>query len=386
VTGTPTRATGSRLDLFRRCQAWALPSAIWADKESESARRGSAIHAVIAWFVGAMLDRWTEAVADVCQTEAILWDVDPAELSGLIATWIHHWAIHGVPHRPGWKILVEVSYAWNPHTGTVRRLPLGTTRDQRQDDPAEIVMTLDLVAWGPDGQIVILDHKSGGAPSAAEAAQLLGGALVVVREAEAAGQAVGKVEVEIHQIAEDGSILRDVATPSAWDLASFEDEIRELLSNPSPEAVPGSWCVEDYCPALLECPITKAQVPQLIPVEDLIRAPIPAERMAAIVTPEDLARYLMIKAKAERVMEDLKAQARALVDASGGAVPLPDGRVYRTIDKQRAGFDASKARELLGDRAAECDRVTRFVEYRITGTAEGATSKKRRAKTHVAAE
>ena len=245
-------------------------------------------------------------------------------------------------------------------------------------------MTLDLVAWGPDGECVIIDHKTGSAPPAAEAGQLLLGALVVSREAEQAGSPLAKVEVEIHQIAEDGTIKRDVAEPSAWDLACFEDELRELLSQPSPELTPGVWCTDDYCPHLLECSVTKADVPQLIPVQDLIRAPQPTARLAAIATIEDLVKFLEIKPKAERILEDLKAQAKAMVDKEGGSILLPDGRRYRTVTMERSGFDKEMAKSLLGDRAAECEKVSLCTQYRVTGTAEGATKKTRKAKSNAA--
>lgn len=316
------RFSASKVSLALRCRHW-LTLDPPATPAGDAAENGTRIHALI--------QHWLET----------------GDEPGPGESWFPAFRDWFDSHAPLDLVTCEMAFAWSPsHGGRLLGTDLG--RDYSGARDYEAVGTADAV-WCLDDRVVVWDWKTGstryGSPE--RWGQL---AALAVMAADHFGKR--HADVAYVYVGEDGTRC-DHAELDAVALNEHRDALARLLeSDRSPN--PGPWCHEMWCPAVGVCEAVHAEAAELVP-------DVPLARLArGVVDPESLAAWLEVKPRFDALRKELDAQASALLDASGGCVDLPDGGRWVRQECQRRSFDAAKAKALLGDRAAECERVTTY--------------------------
>jgi hypothetical protein len=320
------RLSASRLDLAAQCLYWARGDVPVPPRESGlAADTGSAGHE--AWAEDAVVSDALRVATGGTDLDALAnrWDLPASARERLVElydSWARWWP--GFSRGATWR--TEVPYAYDTATGRGRELPRGEHRAYLTT-PTEIPGTIDAEHVG-SGRAIVVDFKSGHwVPKAADARQLLHGALNV-----SLVHGVGSVLMVMARVHESG-VYVDQAEADSITLAAHaawcSGRIGEL---PSAQPRPGHHCSDEWCPAMGVCEGPR-QAALVVP--DLARhlpvVSINSEQQAAMV--------LGAAKPLEAYIKELKRQAAAYADAHGGEVRMPDGTVMRRITKGRRTLD-----------------------------------------------
>lgn len=341
------RLSGSRVGLALGCLYPFRPDVVIPRQpSSEAARIGTAFHAAAEAHLRGEPIPQAATLADSYE----LSEADAARVYDRAVAWSVSWddlMPSDLEYEP------EVPFCYDPIGGRAMRLP-GTGRAAYAGLPGDqhITCTADVVAVAGD-RVLIVDHKTGRPQAgAAEHPQMQAMAAII-------GEAVGAstAMVELHYVRDDGSIYVDSARLDALDRAAILSDLRELFAayqQRDAPPTPGAHCTDGYCPLVASCPAVRREL-----------APLPVAQLSAqIDSPAALLAWLEAKPKAEAMLKQIGAAAKAYADASGGCVELPDGRRYREVTSRRKSLDAARVRADHGDRY---DRETTIVSYRTTG-------------------
>lgn len=249
-----------------------------------------------------------------------------AEADELFDVWEAH---YGQP--TGWR--AEVAFAWNPLTDSIRLLGDGVPREKRGLKPGEMGMALD--AFDP-ATSTVYDWKTGRQEGVAPAKTNPQLALYASCIARAFG--LDRVRVVLSHITDHG-VHETEHTYDAWDLdVTIPAMVRGVLERVrGAEPVPGSQC--KWCPALAAgCPgprqVADEALVEIKPNALAIRDGAHAGEM--------MAKLEIIQNLAAAVEDAIKAY----VDEHG-AITLPDGRRYGTVETTQESIDAQAALPIL---------------------------------------
>lgn len=244
---------------------------------------------------------------------------------------------------------VEVAFAIDAATGSVRLLGRRMGRNYGVLGESEIALTIDAIVTHPGGAVTVWDWKSRKRVTpAVRNLQVKAGAIAVMEHLS-----LPEVQAGLGYL-DDGDT--DLATFDRFDTALFLAEMRRMLarietvrqvveSGQTPEVHAGPWC--EYCPAVAYCPaqtrLARMMIGELSDVEKQI----------AFMTAEQAGKAWMllrqIQSLAEKVETSLKLRAKQDV------VPLPNGKRLALVESSRSSFDKNKAiawiREHGGDPA-----------------------------------
>lgn len=238
----------------------------------------------------------------------------------------------------------EVSFAWTPNGSRV--LGMSLERDYSKSLPTEFVGTADICHRLSDDCIMVADWKTGatdyGSPT--DWGQL---AFLAVMAADALG---AKEVFVAYLYTETGEIVSNLLDKEAIEGHRVTMEWLWDLAQEPQEPCPGAHCSEQYCPAIASCPAVAAEFGQLVPVDNL------TSQRLAIETVEDASRWLELKPRIMAAIKQLDAATREL--AEDAPITVGDGYEYRIVSSSRTSFDVAKAKELLGERAQECQKAT----------------------------
>jgi hypothetical protein len=236
----------------------------------------------------------------------------------------------------GAEWLPEVALAYDVVTGKVRHIGNDIGRNYGPLAETEIPMTLDLVGRG--GVPMVIDYKTGRGwvTKAKDNWQLRAGAVGVSK-----WLGVSEVRVGLFFVREGSSPGWDSALFDAFDLASFEDDLRGLrpkLMEKPPNVTTGAHC--RYCPAFASCPAQAALVKRMANEPETLAAEVLAK-----LTPETAGEAW----KRLRLMEATLREVKNAITAFAHATPIPigEGRVLGEWTSETEEVDPLKARTAL---------------------------------------
>jgi hypothetical protein len=325
------RVTASRLALLSECQFFARAEVPWADRDSDDAATGRAVHGMIDHYL---------STGELPTTE----DARAAAYFAAAKVWID------ANRRVGMS--TEVAFAYEPSTGIGRELPKKDGhRDYSDVGPTEIAGTADLVSMGIDGQgafVAVDDWKVSIGPDVLDASAQLGGLALFAARA----YGVDRARVRTLKITEAG-VEPIEAWLDEWDLEEIAGAISERITRiESSEPTPGPHCSERWCPALAACPATQkdlASAEQLVPVDALVRRRVDMPLTIDIKSPDHAADVLARVRAASKALDLLKS---AVTDYVGEGVTLSDGDrlapTFRTVSR----LSSAKLEQLARDNGA----------------------------------
>ena len=315
------RWTFSAADRVAACPASAaLPQARRAG--SADATRGTAIHAFLRDLVVDGAECALARVPVAAEHRAVC---EALSVGGLEQLW------------RGGHALAEVSYAYSPAARTTRYLGRDLDRGY-QVEAHEVAGTIDLVATWGDGDVLVLDWKTGHHPPRAQGnGQLLLGALALwcahrtssIRTAIVHIDDAGAWHVDEHVI-DRNELEQGAERVMRWHAAA-EAAREQVLAGVVPDVVMGPHC--RYCAAIASCPGQAGALRMLLGGNPL---------QLDVVTASDAGRAWQLATDARRALDEVERALRARVDAEG-SLPLPDGSVVRPIEMTRESLDVGRA-------------------------------------------
>ncbi len=347
--------TASGIERTQACPASeALPH---IGESGEDAKRGTAIHHYVRSVI-ARVPRETALAAVPAEWRDTCAGIDFTKLCGDLS-----------------EVRSETAYALDLEHDSARYLGENLGRKYPPLKPTEIAGSIDIEGMRFDGIPVIEDVKTGRLEvSPAEensqirffcrAKQLLLDAPVV--------------EGRILYIGGDGGVRRDCHEFGAFDLESFQDDLRTMVRGvaearaardrgESLSVTSGDHC--RYCPAKAACPkytaLARSMLPELRDVASRLQSMTPAEQGRAVLLAKDCERLL------GTVMDALKELARE------APIPLPDGRTYRETSYERSDFVRDRAIAELRRRGASDGDIAKLyatstvTSIKIVGRATG---------------
>jgi len=191
------------------------------------------------------------------------------------------------------------------------------------------------------------------------------------------------LRVEYAKIAEDG-VFRDKADLSRADLLVFLDDLQDLRQSieNGPEAKPGPWCKELFCPLLGRCPGTAGAITRIdtgLTGEDYDGLQIVVD--AKEFQSETHKRWQILALQA---IEARAAEAWAAIKVAADEAPIDMGderNVYRPRVKSREVLDLENPatmlvlRGMLGERADKCVEVVEKLSNKNLDKAIGEMAK-----------
>lgn len=244
-------------------------------------------------------------------------------------------------------IRVEVPFAYNVATGKARELQSNGHRDYSQATADEITGTVDFLARGPDGAVVLRDWKSRNRDNFYDlrdaSPQLRTLALFVARawdDVEIVD--VGAVHIAIHGVEEKASLI------DALDLDSDEMALAERIRS-IPTATPQTGQSCRFCAARKECPA--------------LNQPSGETALAMLDRPGTLTPQIVATAYTQiRVIEERVAAAKARIKQEVercGPISLGGGRELAITEMERENVSKASITRALGkeDGEALIDRL-----------------------------
>ena len=276
----------------------------------------------------------------------------------------------------------EMAYALDVSAGTARELGSNLGRKYPATGPSEIVGTCDIEGMRIDGVPVVADVKTGlSVTPCEENAQIKYFALVTMLRTGAP-----EVEGRILYLREDGDVLVDPHTFTAFDLESFRDELGEMLARvrhaeersargETLTVYGGEHC--KYCPAMQACPrftaLARAMVTDLPAVKTRL----------AMMPPEEQGRAWVLANDIEKLLEDVQTSLKEI--AREHPIPLPNGQVVKETRSTATSFDRETALAMLRARGATEEEIhslytsTPTKPVKAVGSTKGASARKRKA-------
>lgn len=266
---------------------------------------------------------------------------------------------------------VEMAYALNVASQTVRFIGSNIGRNYGRLDRYEVPCTLDVEAIRTDGTPVELDWKTGRFMDEIEnrwQRRICATAMILKHGTSEAGSANVYTR-------DDGGLYPDRCDFSIVDALGFCAELKSAIDRRDyaaevitagrvPDVYPNTEKQCKYCPARDACPATTALV------RSFTRELATTDMLAAIevATPEEqgfaLGRVKQFASLAEVIEKRLKAIAKER------ALPAGDGYEWRACEKSREYFDADAARGLLvslgatPEQVANLNKKTHYKEVR----------------------
>ena len=320
------RESASKFELLAQCGWWATPEAKHERLTAPEATFGTAIHNIAA-----------SAIDDTVQVIPLgMSDDEIAHLAQVSLVVLAYIQDH---KRLGWK--AEVAFAFDIATGKGRELPSKDGhRDYSDCKPTEIPGTADLVYMAHDAEgpfACVDDWKWSGfhGDDLRAEGQLSGLALMVSK-----AWGVDRVRARALRISDDGvDDTSEVYWLDVFELARIEADIcayAEAVANAKPN--PGPWCSDRWCPAIADCPATKAVLPQLIPATALVRD---YRLSTTLESPEHAAWTLAAVEMVDEATKIIRQKLRDYADANGG-IPLADGKVWAGAEVVTEKVDITK--------------------------------------------
>ena len=334
----------SKADLAVACSYWLRDDVEWsAEEPGENLPRdiGIAFHELVSRALGGTeLDRY-HAVSAEARGEAM------KRFRG----WMEAW-----PEQNLEVVETEKVYVVDVEHGTFWDFE-GDFMAWRQKRRAwEIPVIIDLLVRSPDGELGVIDIKTGQdlRVSPNRSAQLLLGAHVT-----------GAAWVGFHYITESGSIRQRAAevetrsphhqdTPTARMLDELRQRLRDrgIADPPSKHdpyrwARPGEHCTKWYCPALNTCPAVAKQVADLIPLSALSRrAPGKPAQHFGLTSPESLLAARNAIKMGKRLLDNLDAATKCY---AAECPELPGGKVFSPKMQSKPRFNKGAYLEALDE-------------------------------------
>ncbi len=167
---------------------------------------------------------------------------------------------------------------------------------------------------------------------------------------------VAEVDLEIARIRTDG-VHVERGKMTAFELSLTQSLVHEIVERiAGSEPVLGDHCT--YCPALGACPATRQGI-ELVAPQSLNAVRWTTDFLSLQNDSAMVEQLPAVKKALEAIETALKGRY-----AGGPGLLLPNGKVWKEILSKRDGFDAKKAAELLGDRAAECAKTSEYTQFR----------------------
>lgn len=169
------------------------------------------------------------------------------------------------------------------------------------------------------------------------------------------------VEGRILYVREDGFVRPDCHEFGAFDLESFQDDLRTMvrrvaearLQYANGEALPvssGDHC--RYCPGKASCPRYTALARAMLP--DLTNV---AARLASM-SPEDQGRAVVLAKDCERLLGAVLDALKEL--AHSAPIPLPNGKTFKVTEYERNDFSRERAVAALRERGATDEDIAKL--------------------------
>jgi hypothetical protein len=258
----------------------------------------------------------------------------------------------------------EMAYALDVETDEVFELGSNIGRAYPSVGPTTFVGSDDIEGVRLDDVPVVGDIKSGHAEVTAceDNAQIR--FFCRVKQLQTGAP---RVEGRILYVREDGHVRQDCHEFGAFDLESFQDDLRtmarrisdaraRLAAGDSLSVYSGDHCT--YCPAMQACPRYTALARNLVPELLYIKA-----RFAAM-TPDQQGSAWLVYGDAKALLEEIGSALKAI--AKQAPIPLPDGKVVKEIEFDRSDFSREKALQQLEARGATAaDIAGLYVEHRV---------------------
>lgn len=237
-----------------------------------------------------------------------------------------------------WMLFPEIAVAYHVASGTGRVMRKAHHRDYSDARHGELTGTLDVIGIRR-GEVFTGDLKTGRWKTRDGMSwQLRFGAVAV-----ASILGADEVSAALWYVDEDG-MRDDAGTLDCFDLAEASAALKDvwprLTGGPTPP-VPGTHCVDGYCPLLGRCAATRAAL-----------AEVRTSAAVRISSPEDAARVWEMLPMAEAAVKAAKDQIKAM--ASREPIPLQNGKRLVVVEQQRETVRLSpKAVELVKLAGAE---------------------------------
>lgn len=329
------RASASSLWLLGNCSWWArdeVPAGPRVSSDDQSL--GTACHAAA--------DLTLQGIRPVLdEITAALWDCDLTDLCDAYDAWHDWWT----EHAPTVEWRSEYAIAWDPATDTAREMSVSGHR--RYDTrPGEIPGTMDAVAIGSDGTVIVVDWKFGDdwqgyTPAADENRQLHFYALAIARKLQ-----IDAVRVSIVKVTSRGVIV-DSHDLDAMALDAIAGELTaQVEAVPTSVPVTGEHC--GRCPAAVRCPAAQAATQALVEQTRVVPLVIDSPETAGALRE----RVAAVKAALEQADAAIKAWGEG-----GGEIVTSDGKRLRLTPQTR--------REIALDGQAGAEAEGIFAEYGI---------------------
>jgi RecB family exonuclease len=298
-----TKLTASQLERAKACPAsFALPAISFPS--SKEANRGTQIHHFLETAVTGGRDAALEQVPEDAPWRATCENID--------LSWLTTEASH---------IECEVKFAYKPLTDTARQIRGGSVRDYSAVEDDELAGTADLVITRPDGNLVVIDYKTGRhRVHVVESSQMKLLGLMIAR-----AKGLSQVCVSIVHVSEDGAMDFDELLLRSEDLDRIAQSVRTILSHVSearrtvaqgqtPDVSVGDHCA--FCPAYRACPANTSLAKDLLGMSD-------SPQRVAELPPYQVGELWEWATRARRVLEEIEQGLKAYIDNE--PVPHPDG-------------------------------------------------------------
>jgi hypothetical protein len=318
--------TASKIGLARICQHWATVEA--KDEPGEAAKQGTATHKAI------------ELKLNCHEPDLIIlaeiYGADPFLLTQVYATWKTQW----LDVRECYQVFPEQPFRWDGQTVS----PIELTAPRAYPDDGAIYGTGDYMCLDGDGPLHMTDWKTGKWQSAQEShqARFLASCAAVVYARD--------VVFDLVFIGPDCVQISGLMITPEEGHRYLNDLWADLHRHT--QAIPGAHCHEMYCPNRGKCEALKAMI------EGKCTQPAPLEIDAAYVLEWD-----RLKKMTKAHMEAAEKASKALCDASGGQLALPDGRVFTAQVSNTTTLD----RDALGKVVdlSEYQKTTEVTKYLV---------------------
>lgn len=322
--------TASKYGLARSCQYPWTDGVEWSEARGDAAQRGNDIHKAIAHCL----------------------------LSGASGFGRVSVAVEFARSALGYgeRMLVEPAYYWSPADDDGRLLGEDIGRDYSGAPPGSVCGSADVaIVKLKEGRVLVIDWKSGHTHADFDTRHEDQMRLLALMAARAHG--VSNVDVVVFHVDSGQQVVYPF---DAFDLDGIASEVREVVASMAAATPkPGAHC--EGCPARSSCPETRAAMEL-------------AQRWE-LTDVEALARVYPKLLVLERAVDDLKARARAIVEANG-PVKLADGRTLRMVSTRRESINAKRALALAeklgadGTELANCMSSAEVKSLRAVGKAE----------------
>lgn len=312
------RVSASKTSLLMHCGYFARPEAVWVNTSSPAAERGTRFHKAIADYVSTG-QRLSVVAGDIA-----------AEYARAV-NWVDS---YGRDH-----LRAEVAFGWDHETDTARELG-GSDRDY-SGARGQLAGTADLISVNRASRSgAVHDWKTGDGTGATMQLRTL--ALMLARAHD-----LDAVTVSALEVSPSGVEAVCLETLDTFDFAVIAGELAEAIAAvPDAEPAPGSHCSELYCPARASCPIGRAAIAELVPVDALVQ-----HTMSTNITGPDHAAWMLDRVRlVEAACAAVKSAIKTACPSEGWT--LVDGSVLREGTREVPRFDRAKLTELAKARGA----------------------------------